>query len=96
MDRYIPANQYDHDTAQTNTRLSRVESQTNMIEDRINRVDNQVRTTTTDMNTHINFYSDMIYELQKRIEALEKHTLINMPMPTHDELNEFLEGGDTH
>lgn len=86
MDRYIPVIQYDRDTAQTNARLSTIENRTFIINDRVTQIDNQSRATISD----INYYKEMIYKLQKRIEVLEKHTGINMTMPTRDELMDFL------
>lgn len=86
MDRYIPVIQYDRDTAQTNARLSTIENRTIIMNDRVNRIDSQFNTTTAD----INYYREIICKLQKRIEALEKHTGINISMPTRDELMDFL------
>ena len=55
-----------------------------------------VHSTMDNINYDLNFYKNIIVDLTNRIEALEKHTLIHMAMPTKDELNTFLDGGDAH
>lgn len=102
----IDPHKYQMDQANINTRLNNVERQVfdgkRQIEDTYREIVNardmaiSVHSAMDNFNYNIDFYKNIIVDLTNRIEALEKHTLIHMKMPTKDELNTFLDGGDTH
>lgn len=102
----INPHKYQMDQANINMRLNNVERQTSdnnlRIEDIHREIVNardmtiSVHSAMDNFNYDINFYKNIIVDLTNRIEALEKHTLIHMKMPTKDELNTFLDGGDAH
>lgn len=102
----INPHKYQMDQANINTRLNNVERQVfdskRQIEDTHREIVSardmtmSVHSTMDNINYDLNFYKNIIVDLTNRIEALEKHTLIHMAMPTKDELNTFLDGGDAH
>ena len=102
----IDPHKYQMDQANINMRLNNVERQAcdgkREIEDIRREIVNardmtiSVHSAMDNINYDLNFYKNIIADLTNRIEALEKHTLIHMKMPTKDELNTFLDGGDTH
>ena len=95
----INENEYQMHRAETNNRITTLDARINHLEYQTSAIQSETQSHHTTMNataSQLQYYKYIIDDLSARIEALEKHTLIHMAMPTKDELNTFLDGGDVH
>lgn len=95
----INENEYQMHRAETNNLINTLGARINHLEYQTSGIQNETQSYHTTMNAataQLQHYKHIIDDLSARIEALEKHTLIHMVMPTKDELNTFLDGGDIH
>lgn len=95
----INENEYQRHCAETSNRINTLDARINHLEYQTSAIQSATQSHHTIVNattSQLQYYKHIIDDLSARIEALEKHTLIHMAMPTKDELNTFLDGGDAH